>query len=144
MSSRPGSSAVGKRLPASVNSAPSNSPKIGTVYSMLKIVKNSPPIPALQAAARIIFHHAGSQRLWSKRNIVADPDRAADEFDVAPQCVQRQVQGVIDDEPPRRHEWALAQIKRVREARRIHAIWRLTQENRFDYGAGYFDMSHGE
>src|SRR5207237_4420927 len=70
------------------------------------------PEPALQSAARIIFHHTGSQRLWSKRNIVADPDRAADEFDVAPECAQRQVRGVLDDEPARGHERGVGQIER--------------------------------
>src|SRR5437016_2668083 len=42
MSFSPMSSEVGNRLPASVNTAPCSSPKIGNVYSTLKTVKNSP------------------------------------------------------------------------------------------------------
>src|SRR4029077_4887676 len=65
------------------------------------------PEPALQSAVRVIFHHTGSERLWSKRKIITDAACAADEFDLAPECAQGQVQGVIDDEPPGRHERAL-------------------------------------
>src|SRR5437773_4425399 len=49
----------------------------------------------------LIFNHTGREWVWSKRKIVADAHRAADEFDVAAKRTRRHVDSVADKKATR-------------------------------------------
>src|SRR5205814_7992132 len=99
---------------------------------------------ALQRSARLIFHHTGSKRFRSKWKIIANADCSADKFDVASECARCQIQCVVDQEPPRCHEWALPHIEGVREAESIYKVILVSEKDRLDIGIDYFDMPNSE
>src|SRR6266404_7031227 len=100
--------------------------------------------PALERSSRFIFDHARRQRFRPERKVVADSDRASDKFDVASERARCQIQCVIDQEPPRCHEWALPHIEGVREAESIYKVILVSEKDRLDIGIDYFDMPNSE
>jgi hypothetical protein len=100
--------------------------------------------PALQRSPRFVLHHTGSKRFRSKRKIIADPHRSADIFDVASERARGQIQGVIDQESPRRHEGTLPQINGICEAQSIYKVIFVAEKNGFDVGFDYFDVANSE
>src|SRR4030095_1483169 len=100
--------------------------------------------PALERSARLILHHTGSKRFRSKWKVIAHPDCSTDKFDVASERARRQIQCVVDQEPPRCHEWALPHIEGVREDESIYKEILVSEKDRLSFGIDYFDMPNSE
>src|SRR5215468_99599 len=82
----------------------------------------------------LICNHTGRERFWSKRKIVADAHRAANEFDVATKAARRHIDGVADKKAARVDVRALTKIECVCESDRVHLIIAISQEEvRLDF-----------
>src|SRR5262245_12704136 len=93
----------------------------------------------------LICNHARCKWLWSKRKIVADAHRAADEFDVAAKRARRHVDGVADKKAAWIDVRALTEIECVCQSDGIDLIIALSQEEvRPDLRIGDLHMTNGE
>src|ERR1700756_2993357 len=102
--------------------------------------------PSLETTLdRLICNHTGRERFWSKRKIVADAHRAANEFDVATKRGCRHIDGVADKKATGVDIRALTEIECVRESDGVYLIVTVSQEEfRPDFRIRDFHMTNGE
>src|SRR5215510_12656783 len=80
-----------------------------------------PPL-ARSIAGRFVFHHTRRERFRSKWQIIADPHRPADKFDVAPESFRGHIHCVVNQPPARVHIRAITQIKCVTQPNRVYQV----------------------
>src|SRR6201982_2157436 len=93
----------------------------------------------------LICNHTGRERFWSKRKIVADAHRAANEFDVATKRGCGHIDGVADKKATGVDVRALTKIEFVRESDGVYLIVTVSQEEvRPDFRIDDLHMTNGE